>query len=974
MNNHPTITFLFTDIEGSTQLWEKHPESMQVALARHDEMLRQAIERHHGNVFKTVGDAFCAAFANASDALSAALEAQRALHTEAWGEAVIKVRMGIHSGAAELRDNDYFGPPLNRVARLMSAGYGGQILLSAITHELVHNSLPPGTDLRDMGECSLKDLIRPEHIYQVVTSDLQTDFPALKTLEAFRTNLPIQLTSFIGREQEISTVKSLMAEHRLTTLTGAGGTGKTRLSLQVAADLLDSFPDGVWFIELAPLADPAFIPQTILTTLGLREESGRSVLESLSQYLHTKKVLLILDNCEHLVEAAAQLAETLLHHCVNLRLLVSSREALGIAGEKACYVRSLSTPKTNVLPTIENARKYEAINLFVDRAQIVSSAFALTPSNVSAIAQICTRLDGIPLAIELAAARVKILKPEQIAERLNDRFRLLTGGNRTALPRHQTLRAMIDWSYDLLPEAERVLLRRLSVFTGGWTLEAAEQVAATKDEERSRAETQVETKDGFLHPFDILDLLTQLINKSLVTVDAEDEASETRYRLLETVRQYAREKLAETSEGMTIRNAHLQYFISLAEMAEPEIFGPQAVEWVKRLEADFDNIRAALEWSMKDDPQVGLRLASTLVWFWEESNYASDGANWLEQFLALPENHADKILRAKALEIQGRLLIFGNTSRPKAYPALQESLALFQQAADKQGIASSLLYFGVVNFHRGDIVEGKRMVFDSLALHRELNDKFSMIRALSYLGELIDTNDYQRALSYFEEALALCREIGYMSATARTLSSMGWRATKHGDCELAHAWLEESCTLSKRLRRDTITVLNLLNLGHLAFQENNFTEAQAYYEEYLLTSRQTKEFIGGSTGWVIAKLAYIALRQKNYAQARNLFQQSRTLFDEYGAKIGTIYIIEGLANLAVLQGQYEGAAKILAWADVSRIAVDDLRPPVEQADVDRDLASIRAHLNDDIFAEAQAAGRIMSMDEAIKLALESTHD
>ena len=986
-----TITFLFTDIEGSTRLWEQHPEAMKLALAQHDEILRQAIERHAGHVFKTVGDAFYAAFANAPDALWAALDAQRELHAEEKGDhegrpydnhPVIRVRMALHSGTAEQRDNDYFGPPLNRVARLMSAGHGGQTLLSAITRELVQFKLPPGAELRDMGERGLKDLIRPEHIYQLTAPGLQSDFPPLKTLEAFRTNLPVQLTSFIGREKEIDAVKNLIAKHRLVTLTGSGGTGKTRLSLQVAADLLDFFPDGVLFVELAPLSDPAFVPKTVLITLELREEAGHPILETLARYLQAKKVLLILDNCEHLVEAAAQFADAMLRVCPDLRLLVSSREALGIAGEKAWPVRSLSIPRAGAPPSVENASQYEAINLFVDRAKIVSSAFSITPANVSAVAQICARLDGIPLAIELAAARVKLLKAEQIAERLDDRFRLLTGGSRTALPRQQTLRAMIDWSYDLLPESERVLLRRLSVFAGGWTLEAAEQVCSAKDEIRSQKDEDrskaslLYPSDFILHPSDVLDPLAQLVNKSLVVVDADDNA-ETRYHLLETVRQYAREKLSETGDGMALRDAHLQYFLGLAERAEPELVGLQVVEWVKRLEADFDNIRTALEWSINDDPQVGLRLASTLVWFWEESNYALDGANWLEQFLTLPETHSDKILRARALEIQGRLLIFGNTSRPKAYPALQESLALFQQADDKEGIASSLLYFGVVSFHRGDVAQGKRMVFESLALHRERKDKFGMVKALTHLAEQVDTNDYKRSLNYFNEALALCREIGYISGMAHILSNMGWQATLHEDYVQAHLWIEESLAVSKQLRRDTITVFNMMNLGHLAFQEGKYAEAQEYYEEYLLTSGKTKESssFSGATGWVTAKLAYIALRQRNYAQARALFQKSRSFFDEYGAnKVGIVYIIEGLANLAVLQGQYECAAKFFAWTDLTRIAVDNLRQPVEQAEVDRDLATIRAYLDDATFAAAQEAGRAMSMDEAIALALESTHD
>ncbi len=976
-----TFTFLFTDIEGSTRLWEKFPEAMKLALARHDTILREAIEARNGQVFKTVGDAFCAVFTSAPQAILAALIAQRMLQAEARrGDAedgpIIKVRMGLHTGEVEMRDNDYFGPPLNRVARLMSAGHGGQVLLSAATHELIRRQLPHGAELRDMGEHNLKDLSEPEHIYQISITGLPTDFPPLKTLEVFRSNLPAQITSFIGREKEISEIKRLMAEHRLITLTGSGGTGKTRLSLQVASNLLDSFAGGIWFVEFAPLSNPSLVPQTVCNTLGLREEPTRSALDVLTSYLREKKVLLILDNCEHLVEAAAQLTEALLRACPNLWLLTSSREALGIAGEKTFHVRSLSTPDAGLPQTVETVAQFEAVRLFIDRAQAVSTGFTVSAVNAAAIVQICTRLDGIPLAIELAAARVKMLKPEQIAERLNDRFHLLTGGSRTALPRQQTLRAMIDWSYDLLAAPERTLLRRLSVFAGGWTLEAAEEVC--RDEIRSQKDEEkifLHPSDFILHTFDVLDLLSQLVNKSLVVVDAEDSA-ETRYRLLETVRQYAREKLVESGEETAAQNTHLQYFLSLAERAEMKLIGSQMMEWVKRLEADFDNIRTALEWSIKDNPQGGLRLASTLVWFWDESNYASDGANWLEQFLALVETHSDKILRARALEVQGRLLIFGNSSHPKAYSALEESLLLYKQAGNKKGIASSMLYFGVVSFHRGGVAQGKNMVFESLALHRELNDKFNIIKALTHLAEQIDTNDYERSMNYFDEALLLCREIGYISGMAHILSNMGWQATKYGDYERAHLWLEESLALSKQLRRAATTVINLSFLGHLAYQEGKYAQARAYYEEYILTSGRTKESsnFSGATGWITAKLGYIALRQGNYAQARELFQKSRTFFDVNGAKIGTVYIIEGLANLAVLQGQYECAAKNFAWADLTRITVDNLRPPTEQADVDHDLAIIRTALDETTFAAAQAAGRAMSMDEAIALALESTQD
>ena len=948
------LTFLFTDIEGSTQLWEQRPEAMKAALARHDAILRGAIESHKGKVFKTVGDAFYAAFPNARNALKAALAAQRALQAEAWGETVIKVRMALHTGSVEVRDNDYFGPPLNRVARLMSAGHGGQVLLSTAFAEFVRPNLPEGVELRDMGERSLKDLIRPEHIYQLMASGLQTDFPPLKTLEVFGNNLPVQLTSFIGREKEIAAVKSLMAEHRLITLTGSGGTGKTRLSLQIAATLPDSFSGGIWFVELAPLSDPALIPQTVLTVLGLREESGRPAIEMLTQYLQSKKILLILDNCEHLIEAAAQFAETLLQTCTTLQILVSSREALGIAGEKSYPVRSLSIPKVGAPQTVETVTQFEAVRLFLDRAQAVSAGFTVSAANAAAVAQICTRLDGIPLAIELAAARVKMLKPEQIAERLDDRFRLLTGGNRTALPRQQTLRAMIDWSYDLLPEAERALLRRLSVFAGGWTLEAAETVG----------------QGPGIDDYNVFDPLAQLVNKSLVVVVDADDNTETRYRLLETVRQYAREKLSETGEGMSVRDAHLQYFLSLAERAELELIGPRTPEWVKRLEEELDNIRAALTWSLKQDVQVGLCLTSVLMRYWSDYTDPREDIYWLSQLLRQPAASMSNATRARALTALG-YLHNSQFACLTAEPFAREGLALYRALGDQRGIAFALLVLGVALCSQDDFATGRPLVFESLTLYRTLGDRLGIAQVLHQLGALVDNRDSKRTRAYLEESLGLFRELGYVAGITRTLTALGQMALWSGDFAIARIWLTEALEIYRSLGRSDMPSV-MQSLGELSLREGDYEQARIYLEKSLSVARESGEI--NSSYWLLAHLGYIALRQGDQAHARALFINAQQGLKEAGFKIGVAYVLEGLASLAVLQGQHEQAVRLFAWADATRETVDDLRPPVEQVSVDRDLATIRSQLDEAAFAEAQAAGRAMSMDEAIALALESTHD
>jgi class 3 adenylate cyclase len=473
-----TVTFVFSDIEGSTKLWEQHPDAMKTALEKHDSLLRQAVESGSGHIIKSTGDGMHAVFEAATDAICAMIRAQQALQAEAWDEIKphrVKVRMGVHSGEAQLRAGDYFGGALNRTARLMSVGHGGQVLLSNAAAELLLDRLPPDTTLRDLGEHHLKDLVRPEHVFQLVHPALDAEFPPLQTLDSFPNNLPVQLTSFVGRERELGEARQQLSSARLLSLIGPGGTGKTRLSLQLGAEMVGAYPDGVWFVELALLADAALIPQAIASVVGIREQMGMPLIDLLTDYLRAKRVLLILDNCEHLVQASAKLADQLLHACPDLKIIASSREALSIRGETIHRVPSLSLPEPDQV-TAEALTHSEAVQLFFERAVAVSPKFVLTDKNARFVAQICRRLDGIPLALELAAARVTVLAPDQIASRLDDRFKLLTGGGRTDVPRQQTLRAMIDWSYEILSEPEQTLLRRLSVFSGTWTFEAAEAI------------------------------------------------------------------------------------------------------------------------------------------------------------------------------------------------------------------------------------------------------------------------------------------------------------------------------------------------------------------------------------------------------------------------------------------------------------------------------------------------------------------
>jgi len=753
MNPLPTgtVTFLFTDIEGSSRLWENHGDAMAVALARHDTILRDIIEARGGHIFKTIGDAFCVAFPVAVSALEAAVGAQRLLRDEPWQDIQpLKVRMGLHTGSAESRDSDYFGPVLNRVSRLLAAAHGGQMLLTLATEELVRDHLPEGISLRDLGERRLRDLNRPERVFQIVTADLPSDFPPLRSLEIFPNNLPVQLTSFIGREKEMAEVKRLLGTTHLLTLTGTGGTGKTRLSMQVAADMLDQFPDGVWLIELATIDDASQVAAAIAAPLRVRDEPGQQMLLTLTNYLRAKRLMIILDNCEHLVAECARIAETLLRACPGLQILASSREPLGIAGERTWPVPSLSIPEgwreeIRGAHAAEKLTQYESVRLFIDRATAVRPNFKVTNENAPYVAEICWRLDGIPLAIELAAARIRVLSIDQIAGRLNDQFRLLTGGSRTALPRQQTLRALIDWSFDLLSEQERILLRRLSAFAGGRTLDAVEAVCS----------------DDKLQDFEVIDVLTSLVDKSLVTVE-KNRGAEPRYTLLESVWNYGREKLAAAGESDALRTRHLEYFLKIALEAQPNLLGPQQFIWLERLQPDFYNFRYALDSSLEVDgiAPIGLKLAAALGRFWEIRSLLVEGRELLASILAHPANAEPTADRAAALHLAGRLAWLGDKiEEGEAYTA--EGLAIFRKLGDERGIAAGCVDTAFYLFDRKEFDQARALTAEAESIAERLNDKRLLAGVRRVQGtDATIKKQYEESLALHEEALAIYKELG----------------------------------------------------------------------------------------------------------------------------------------------------------------------------------------------------------------------
>ena len=944
-----TVTFLFTDIEGSTKLSQQYPAAMPALLARHNQILTDAIQSHQGYIFETVGDAFYTAFSTVIDAVQAALEAQQLLHHEAWSPCPVKVRMGLHTGLALLgSDGQYSGyPTMVLVQRITSAGHGGQILLSGATRELLRDSLPPQSALQDLGERRLKDLPRSEHLYQLNGSGLPTTFPPLRTLDLYPNNLPLQLTTFIGREKEIAEIKKEVEEHHLVTLTGSGGTGKTRLSLQVAVELLDHFPHGIWFVELAPLADPELIPKALLSTIGLKEQAGIPPIELLKEYLLDKPSLILRDNCEHLVEASAQMVDALLNAVPTLKILASSREALGVRGELRYPVPSLSLPPDiRHLPVVEQLSQYEAVRLFIDRAILVSAHFHVDGDSAPFIAQICYRLDGIPLAIELAAARVKMMSVEQISRRLDDRFRLLTGGSRTALPRQQTLRALIDWSYDLLAVNESLLLCRLSVFVGGWTMEAAEEVCAWNG----------------IEPDDVLDLLAQLVNKSLVIVIEKSYTHEPRYRMLETIRQYAREKLLESGEGEELRQRHFDYYLRVARQAEMEYFGPREIDRLTWFESEWDNLRADMEWSLETRPQAGLEFINCLAHFLSDNWHVSDLESWLSQFISHPGNAARTRTRARGLAYWAQSVRIGASRLDLSSPdsLLEEAFSIYKELDDKQGIAFCTLQKGHFYFWKGEPHKGSPILEKAYLLFREIDDKPGSATALHLLGF------FELNTSYLQESLTIYRELGYVSGLIEVLKQLGAVELRLGDFEAAHIHLDEALSLLQKhaaVLRNSKTVS--YDVGDLAFYEGDYELAQKYYEDSLAWAERVVSSL--SIGIAKARLAYVYMYCGEPQRAANFLREALQLF----LKIKNLYTInfalEGFAMLAVLEQQWEKAVILFSFAQSH---YERPHPPVEQAAIDRELAVIHDHVTGAEFAKLQAEASKMSIDQAVALALE----
>jgi predicted ATPase/class 3 adenylate cyclase/DNA-binding CsgD family transcriptional regulator len=948
-----TVTLLFTDIEGSTHLLQQLGECYAEMLAECRQLIRAVLHRWHGHEVDTQDDAFFVAFARASDAVSAAVEMQRAFFAHLWPEGVhLRVRMGLHSGEPELSEEDYVGLDVHRAARIMSAGHGGQVLLSQTTRDLVEHDLPEGVSLRDLGAHRLKDLEHPSHLFQLVIAGLQADFPPLKTLNLLPHNLPAQPTPLIGREKEVILVQNLLRreEVRLLTLTGPGGIGKTHLAIHLATDMFQTFADGVCFISLASIHDPDLVVPTIASTLGLRETADWPLLEHLQAYLRDKQMLLLLDNFEQVVTSTPQLIE-LLAICPQLKALVTSRAVLRVRWEYEFPVGPLALPDPAHAPEESAAlTEYAAIALFRQRAQAIKPDFELTAANAGIIAAICLRLDGLPLAIELAAARIKLLPPSALLARLEHRLDVLTHASQDLPARQQTLRRTLAWSYDLLPAQEQQLFRRLSVFAGGCTLEAAESVYAAFAE-RANATA-----------FSVLDGVASLIDKSLLQ-RKEQEEQEPRFVLLETIREFAQECLRTSGEVALAQRAHVAYYLALVQTAEPKLTGVEQGSWLDWLEQEHENLRMAWQWLEEyNEIEAALRLAGALWKFWWARGYLNEGRIVLERLLGSAEGVAVAV-RAKALNAAAFLAgQQGDTERAKEL--CTESLNLFRTVGDAQGIAAALGTLGMVALTKSEYTVARGLLEESLALGRSIQDTKAITNALVFLAWLaIVQNDSTEARRLVEECLHLSRETGDTGEIASALSRFALVLLSQGDYADAYHLSEESLALSRNIGNKQGIAYALLISGLVLFFQGQYMSARSLVEESLTLLTEAGDRHGIAQGlWYLGALT---LFEGDLMTARTLYEESLALCRKTNFLLFIPACVEGLATAVFMQGEPAWAARLWGKAESMRAASGVPAGSNIQALSKPAMATARLQLGEETFTALWAQGRTMTLEQVL---------
>ncbi len=907
-----TVTLLFTDIEGSTSLLQQVGERYSQVLGECRRLLRAAFHQYHGREVDTQGDAFFVAFARAIDAVSAAVAGQRALARHGWTEGMtVRVRMGLHTGEPEFTPEGYIGLDVHHTARIMGAAHGGQILLSATTRALVEHELPAEVSLRDLGEHRLKDLQRPSHLFQVVIADLPADFPPLLTLDNSPNNLPVQPTPLV--------------------------------------ELSESFAGGVFFVDLAPLRHPSLVLSTIAQTLGIQEAAGQSLLERLKEGLRQKQLLLLLDNFEQVLSAAVQVAD-LLAACPRLKVLVTSRETLHVRAEHEFAVPPLALPEPSHLPELAALAQSEAVALFLERAKATKPDFQLTPANARAIAEICTRLDGLPLAIELAAARIKFLPPQALLARLDQRLQVLTSGARDMPARHQTLRHTIAWSYDLLDAQEQRLFRRLAVFVGGCTPEAVEAVSTTD------GDTDANVLEG----------MASFLDKSLLQ-QIERDGGEPRFAMLETIREYGLEVLASDGEAQATRQAHAAYYLALAEQAEPELSGPQQITWFERLEREHDNLRTALSWFLVQgadgqNRELALRLSGALSRFWEIRGYVSEGRHWLERALD-GSRGVRSAVRAKALIGAGALAPLQDDFG-QAEALCGEGLALYRELGDRRGSATALSSLGYATMMRSNYAAAHALFEEALALFREVGDTGGSVSPLYLLASvLFYQGEYARAQALLEESLVLSREGGDVRGHALSLVLLGLVLPFQGDLARAHARLEESLAVSRQVGYKRNIGLSILFLGMVAFLQGDVTAARSLLEESLVLFKEVGE--RGRIAEVFASQGLISFGQGDYTAARALLEESLKIALELDYKWDIAGCLEGLAAVVAAQGEPVRAVWCMSAAQTLRETIGTPLPSLSQALHEFTIVSARTQLGEQAFAAARAKGCTMTLEQPL---------
>jgi predicted ATPase/class 3 adenylate cyclase len=947
-----TITLLFTDIEGSTRLIQQLGDRYAELLNDCRNLLRTAIHKFGGYEVDTQGDAMFAVFALASDAIFAAVAMQRELTSHFWQDAVaVRVRMGLHTGEPARVAEGYVGLDVHYAARIMNAAHGGQVLLSRTTSDLVERDLPEGVSLRDLGEHHLKDLERPIHLSQLVVAGLPADFPPLKTPNSRSDSLPVQPTPLIGRELEVATIKQLLrhVDVRLVTLTGPGGTGKTRLGIQVASELRDVFVDGIWFVSLASISDPMLVIPTIGQVLGIREAVGQPLSAHLAEVLQRKRVLLLLDNFEQVIGAASRVAD-LLTSCSSLKVLVTSREILHVRSEQEFAVPPLELPDPSHLPELAALARTSSVALFLRRAQAVKPEFRLTTTNARAVAEICVRLDGLPLAIELAASRMKLLSPQVLLARLGRRLTMLIGGPRDVPTRQQTLRNTIEWSYQLLNAWEQRLFRRLCVFVGGCTLQAAEAVCTGSDDWLGQA----------------LDGIASLIDKSLLQQmeQIEEESEDLRLVMLETLREYGLEALTANGEEEDARQAHADYFLQLAEEAEPALKGPLLVAWLERLEWEHDNLRSALQWTLEGGrAEMALRLGTALERFWVVRGHRNEGLGFLERALAGSAGVATDI-RAKALLATARLA-FMQSNYDQGEVLAQESLALFRRLGDRRGIALSLDRLGMAAWRRGDFRAARVLMEEDLALFREVGDQDRIAWSLFTLGLLNNKQgEYTRACALFEGSLTLFRELGNKRGIAASLTQMaGTLFVSQGNQAMISPMLQEGLSLDREVGDKEGMAVSSLLLGWIALKQGDVATARTRVEESMVLYKEMEHREGMAES--LCMLGRVEATRGDHAFARTLYEESLAMAKEIGDKELIAFGLEGLASVIAVQGEPAWAARLWGTAETLRETIGAPLQPIERADYDHAVAAVRDHLGEDAFVSAWAEGRAISTEQVI---------